>query len=342
MKQEESKKLNYSSLDLIIFAWKKRTAIMIIAGIAAIASIIVSYQITPLFKSEVVMFAPATSSVSKFLYSMNYISEAGLLSFGEEEKVEQLMQILHSNEIRDRIIKDFDLQNHYGIGDNEKYKVTKLHKKFNSNVNFRRTKYMSVVIEVVDADAQIASDMANTIANLVDTITNRVQFDRANAAYQVLVEQQKELLAEIDQIDDSVRALNKLGVFSYEQHTERLTQAYAQALKEGNMAGAKRLRDEMNRIADYTSKYVTFRDRARYQKKQLDELNQSLYAARIEATQHIPQHYVVDWAYPADKKYYPKKSIIVFTTTLLSVIFAYILFLILDAIKRYKTIYNLD
>ena len=115
MKQEKEYKFSLSSLDLILFAWKKKLTLIIVFVIAAIVSIIISYQITPMFKSEVVMFAEPDAFVSKYLFSYNYVGRKGMLSFGEEEETEQLLQVLNSNQIRDRIIEKYDLMRHYDI-----------------------------------------------------------------------------------------------------------------------------------------------------------------------------------------------------------------------------------
>ena len=342
MKQEEPKKLNYSSLDLIIFAWKKRTTILIVGFIAAVASVIVSYQITPLFKSEVVMFAPSSTPISKYLFSQNYVADHGLLSFGEEEQIEQLIQVLQSNQIRNKIISDYNLLEHYEIDTSEKYRQFKLYEKYSKNISFRRTKYLSVVIEVVDKDPQIASDIANSIADYVDTAIYNIQHDRAFAAYNILIAQRNEISANIREFDDSIKYLNEQGMFSYENQTERLSEAYAYALKDGNTGSINRLKKEMDHIAKYASEYMSIRDRVNYQKSQLDYINQRIYETKTEIKQVVPQHFTVDRAYPADKKFYPKKSIIVLTTIIVSVVLAYILLLIIDAIKRYKSVYEID
>ena len=112
MKEEKKYSFNLNSVDLIVFAWKKRVPLIVITIVAAIISVIVSYQITPLFKSQVVLFAEPDASISKYLFSYNYVGRKGMLSFGEEEETQQLLQILNSNQIRDRIISKYNLMEH--------------------------------------------------------------------------------------------------------------------------------------------------------------------------------------------------------------------------------------
>jgi LPS O-antigen subunit length determinant protein (WzzB/FepE family) len=45
---------NFSSVDLLIYIWKKRTILIVVGLIAGIASIIISLLITPMFQSSVI------------------------------------------------------------------------------------------------------------------------------------------------------------------------------------------------------------------------------------------------------------------------------------------------
>jgi uncharacterized protein involved in exopolysaccharide biosynthesis len=336
MKEEKKFSFNLSSTDLIVFAWKKKIPLIIVFIIAAIGSIIISYQITPLFKSEVVMFAEPDAFVSKYLLSYTYTGRKGLLSFGEEEETEQLLQVLNSNQIRDRIIEKYDLMKHYDIDTTHRYKQTLLYKAYNGNVSFRRTKYLSVVISVMDKDPVIAANIANDIASLIDTIMSNVVKERAVVGFHIVEQKLEELKNEIKVYEDSLSVLLDLGMGDYESQSERLFEVYGYALKEGNIKGANRIKDEMKKLAKYGSAYVSIRDQLIHYKDQLYVLNSKYFEAKVEAEQTLPHKFIVDYAYPADRKTYPKKSVIVLTSTIATVILAYVILLIIDIIKRNK------
>ena len=175
---EEKKQYRFDSVDLILYLWNRRLPIIILTGIAALASIIASLVIEEKYKSEVIIFPAASSSVSHDLLAMN-IAKKEILKLGEDEEVEQLLQILNSDEIRERIISKYDLMNHYEIDSNQKYRQTTLYKEFNDNISFLPTKFMSVRIEVLDKEPQMAANIANDISNLVDTVMNKMQKGRA-------------------------------------------------------------------------------------------------------------------------------------------------------------------
>ena len=100
------------SQNLLLFIWRKRIIIMIITGLAMIASVIISLFMTPLYRSTAIVFPTATSTVS---FSEQRNAKASSMDFGEEEQAEQLLQILQSSRIRNRVVQEFDLFNHYEI-----------------------------------------------------------------------------------------------------------------------------------------------------------------------------------------------------------------------------------
>jgi uncharacterized protein involved in exopolysaccharide biosynthesis len=336
MKQGKKYSFSLSSMDIILFAWKKKIPLIIVFIIAAIGSIIISYQITPLYKSEVVMFAEPDAFVSKYLFAYTYTGRKGMLSFGEEEETEWLLQVLNSNQIRDRIIEKYDLMKHYEIDTTHRYKQTLLYKAYNGNVSFRRTKYLSVVISVMDADPVIAANIANDIAALVDTIISNIVKERAEIGYRIVDQQLKALKNEIRIYEDSLTVLHQLGMGDYESQSERLFETYGYALKEGNTEGADRIKKEMQNLAKYGSAYVSIRDQLIHLKQQLYLLNTKYVEAKVEAEQALPHKFIVDYAYPADRKTYPKKSIIVLTSTIAAVILAFIILLIIDTFRKNK------
>ena len=76
-------------------------------------------------------------------------------------------------EIRDSVIAKFDLMNHYDIDTASDYPRTKLFKEYENKIEFNRTQFMSVEINVLDIDPRIAADIANYIYKLVDKVKRR-------------------------------------------------------------------------------------------------------------------------------------------------------------------------
>lgn len=111
------------------------------------------FLITPLFLSTAIVF-PAESSNVSFSDQRNGNTEA--MDFGEEEQAEQLVQILQSSRIRDKVVSKFKLLEHYEIAANDKNKYSKLNNEYSSHFDFTRTRFGSIQIDVLDRDAELA------------------------------------------------------------------------------------------------------------------------------------------------------------------------------------------
>lgn len=315
MSSTEKKSYNFSSVDLLIYMWNKRLILIIVSVVAAIASIIVSFQITPKFKSSVIMFPTTGASISKSLLSANYMGRQDAYGFGEEEQAEQLLQVLNSEVIRARIMEKYNLMEHYEIDPSEKYPYTRLNNEYKKNISFRRTEFMSVEIEVMDKDPQKAADIANDISDLVDTVYNSMKKQRAQAAYE-LVE------AEYLEAEDNIAAM--------QEYVQEMGQDISAKMKQ---TGSNSTTDVVKAFAEHGGTFLTMANRLDHETEILADLRQRYKEARVEAIQNLPHKFIVDQAYASEKKAYPKKSIIVMVSTASAFLLTLILLIIIDGLK---------
>lgn len=303
----------FDNSNLIIFFYKWRKLLIFVTLLALIASIIFSspWFITPKYKSSVIMFPVATNSVSKVLISQNSPIKADILGFGEEEQAEQLLQILNSNLIRDKIIAKYNLLDHYGISPDSRYKNTKLFKEYENNVKFRRTEYLAVKITVFDKDPQMAADIANDIAAFVDVVKNQMQRDRAQMAFKIVEEEYNGLLADVQSIVDSMGVLGLMGVNDYERQSEVFNQQLAIAIRNNDKSGVRELEKKLKLIGQYGGTLLSLKNALEFKTEQLTLLKAKYREAKVDAEQELPQKFIVNSAYKAERKSYPIRSVIV-------------------------------
>lgn len=316
LNQETLKKeLNTLTLVQLIFKW--RLPLFIITLAAIIAAIVFSspFFIKPKYKSTVIIFPVATSSISKVLISHNTGIKEDILGIGEEEQAEQMLQILNSNLIRDKIIEKYNLIDHYQIDRKSKYLYTKLHREYENNVKFRRTEYMAVKITVFDTDPQIAADIANDITSLVDSTINFMQKERAMMAFQIVEQEYASLKAEVEGIVDSLRTLGSKGVHDFERQSEVLNQQLAIALAQNNQAAIRILQPKLDTIGKYGGAYLSLKNALEFKTEQLTLLKTKYQEAKVDAEQFLPQKFIVNSAYKAEKKSYPIRWIILVVAT---------------------------
>ncbi len=306
------------SFKVAIFLFKWRKTLIIIGVAAAVLSAVFSspFFITPLYKSTVIMYPASSNSISKSLLNENAIAKQDILQFGEDEQTEQMLQILNSNRIRDRVISKFNLTQHYGIVPGSKYQQTRLYDRFESNITYKRTEYMAVKVSVLDQDPQMAADIANEIAALLDSVKNDMQKERAMQGFNIVETEYLSIQAEVRKMEDSLTELRKLGVHDYETQAEMMNQQLAMEIARGNSRGINALDDKLKVLATYGGPYVSIRDALEHEKKQLSYIKARYEEAKIDAFEEIPQKFIVENAYNAERKAYPIIWVIILLSTL--------------------------
>ncbi|MBC8321420.1 MAG: hypothetical protein H8E34_11940 [Bacteroidetes bacterium] len=314
----------------VVYGYKKH--LTVIGIIAIILSAIFSGPnfITPLYKSTVILYPTASNSISKVLLSDNFNNSKDVLEFGEIEQTEQMLQVLNSNKIRDRIIDKYNLLDHYNIKSGSKFKMTKLYEEYESNFRFRRTEYMAVKITVYDKNPQFAAEMANNVAELVDSTINHMQKKIAVKAFQIVEVEYNKLKNEIKIKEDSLTVLREFGVHDYESQSEMFNRQLAIEMAKGESKSIKRLEKKLETLAKYGGPYVSLRDALEHDKKQLSQLKAKYEEAKVDAVESLPHTFVINTAYQAEKKTYPIRWLIVVVSTFASLFLAIILFSLID------------
>jgi len=326
----------FDSLDLAVYIWKKKIPLLVITVAAAIVSIIGSYMITPKFKSTAILFPTASPSIGKSLLQAGYTGN--IQAVGEEEHVETVIQVLKSDKIRDKITARYGLMEHYKIDPNGAHPFYELHKYYASNVRIRRTEYNSIEISVLDEEPELAACMANDIASLADTVIWEIKKTSAQKAAEYIKATMDSYYDKLKEHQECIYGFNKKGIINYDRQIERLVEAYGKAVIEGNDDAIEAIQKEVDLIAEYSSEFIHCwsaytREISHYYflKTQYDQV-------MADMNSDLPAVFILDKAQVADKKVYPKKSIIVIIATLSAFVLALISFLFFENfIKKLKS-----
>jgi capsule polysaccharide export protein KpsE/RkpR len=336
MSKKASTADDFNSLNVLFFVYKWRKQLTIVGISAFVISCIIALTIQEKFKSTVILFPATTNSISKALLADNATSKEDILQFGEEEEAEQMLQILNSDEVRTRICEKYNMMEHYGIDPDDRYKRTKLYEEYLENINFKRTEFMSVKIEVMDYSADTAALIANDIASLHDSTKIRMQHERAREALRIVEREYLSKQEEIRKMEDSIKVINSYGVFDYESQSEVTSEQYAIAIAKNDQRAVKSLEEKLMIIGKYGSAYVSLRDNMYMQRKQMNLLKSKYDEAKVDAEQVLSQKFVVSNAYPAEKKSYPIRWLIVVISVLSALLIAVVTILILENIRQFK------
>lgn len=334
-KETKNQGFVYNAFDLIQFAWEKKWILIGVSITAFIASAIISLLITPRFKSTVILFPAASVSVSKNLVETAVATSdtKDILTFGEDEEAERMLQILHSDQIRQHVFRTFDLMNHYEIDTAGKYPNTKLMKMYDNNVKFRRTEFMSIEISVLDEDAQMAADIANGIASYIDSVYHQIKMERAREAYAIVERELQTSDQIIQELTDSLSVIRSFGISDFAAQAEGLNQAYAEAIGRGDQKALKSIEDKLAIVEKYGGIYTELDWRSKWEYERNSLLKTKMAAARVNLESAITNVFIVDKARKSERKHVPKRSIIVIISTFSVFALALLLLLVIDNIK---------
>ncbi len=323
---------------LLRFILRNLKTLIIITSVAALASAVISLIIPNKFKSEVIVYPSSTSSISKALININSGAKTDLMEFGEEEKTEQLLQVLSSDMLRNEVINKFKLMEHYEIDTSADNKFTQLKEKFESNIKFKRNEFMAVEISVLDEDSKKAAEIANGIAEILDIRMNTIQKERAIKGFQIVEKTYNDYVVYVKGLEDSLKFIMSLGVHDFEKQSEVLTQAYAEAVSKNNSAAIKAINEKLDVISKYGAQQYNLKEKLQNAAIQFNQLKEKYEEAKIDANEKMTNFFVVDHATAAEKKSYPIRWLIVLVSSVVTFVFSLISLLVYEKVKEIRSV----
>ncbi|MBW6460739.1 MAG: hypothetical protein K0B08_09215 [Bacteroidales bacterium] len=315
------KYFNNTNLVNLLLKWRIHLAVILVVAVVLAVIFSSPFFITPKFKSHAILY-PANVS-----------------PYSEESETEQMFQILLSQDIADSVIRKFELDKHYKIDPSYKYYKTALYYEYNQNVKTQKTPYDAVSIEVMDKDPEMAADIVNAIIDYYNLKVKRMH----RAKYYEVVDMYGGLLAgKAGDIDSLKQALYELsvesGLLGFDQSSEEIMRGYLRTVTSGaasqiNTAEVKRLKENLERkggrliflvesikheARTYADFKVKYEDAVRFYNADMTYCN------------------VITRPFPADKKSYPVRWLIVAMTFILTLFFSIVVLLIIENLRIYK------
>ncbi len=281
------------SIFSLVFKWKWH--LLAIVVVAAIAGVLISSPLVmkPKYKSTAVLYP------------------ANIFPFSEESETEQMLEILQSMDIRERVFNSFNLAEHYEIDTTHPYYLTNLNKKFESNVSFQKTPNEAVQISVMDTDPKIASNIADSIITYFSEKLRDLQKQKSGEVIVLQRNQMNRRQAEIDsltKIIDSFRT--EYGLLDYKSQVK----VYSEAIKDGkNLNESREILEswkEMGSEYRKTDSLLWFAMKDYHIEKKIFDESVKHYEKELTYA------HVVTKPFPADKKSWPVRWLIVLFSVL--------------------------
>jgi len=323
--------LELGSVNLVNLIYSKRKLIIAICAIAAIVSAVGSLMIREKFKSTVIMYA-AEDPIMGLLVT-DWQVKQNLMKSGDKEDTEKLVQLISSDEVRDRVIEKFNLYRHYSIDPKEKEAVDKVNGEYGENVSVKITRYGSIQVDVMDVSPDTAMLMANSISDFADSVDHKMRRQRSLEAMNVVQRELDNYRVEIRLFEDSIAQLRSKGVYDYYTQIPAITEEYAKAIRKGSFDKAKLLKAELDSLAVWGHDYNRYSKRVERLFGNEENLIHKLDQFRIDLNNTVPVKFVVDEAKVADKKSYPIRWLIVVMSTAAAFFFTLVILLVMDNLK---------
>jgi uncharacterized protein involved in exopolysaccharide biosynthesis len=313
--------------------WKNRKLLIVLTVVSGITAAIVSLFMTEYFSASVIIFPARTNSIT---LNESGVKRGNISDFGEEQEAEQLLQVINSEDVQERVIAKNDLYNHYEVNIQDKYARTKIRQIYSSRVTAKRTKYNSIDISVKDVDPQIAANIANSISEFTDSVKNRMIRERAQVSMQMINKEFDRINDKLTAVVENLNAYHEMGVLG-EMERAALLEAYSEVIRAGDRVTAKKLADQIDLNRKYGDEYDIKRRQRDLLSDQFLRFQQNQNQFKADAAIDIPQKFTVDIAVAADKKSYPIRWLIVMGS-IFSVLLLAIILLILK--ENYLTIFS--
>lgn len=307
---------------------------MIICCLTAVLSAGVSLLIKEKYKSTVIMFATQQHSFGEQL--LEDVKKEDVLAYGEEEDAERLLQLINSDQIRNQVIEKYDLWKWYDIPRDSKGANTLIAKEYNDNISARLTKFGSIEVSVLDENPEQAMKIANDIGSYADTVSNKMRSERALMAFHYSETSLNNLQAELRSMEDSMKVLQEMGVYSYEDQIAALTEQFGKAIIDGHPDRAQKIKEQMDFLSKYGTLFKKLESSITAGYEKMEVLKRRYDLMKIDVESNLPSKFLMDSATAADKKSYPIRWLIVAMSTASAFVFTVIFLLVWENIKRLR------
>ncbi len=317
-----------------IYRWRK--PLLITSALAFVLSCIISFIISPQYKSTAIVFPLRNFSVSKLLIEQNQGAQEDYMDLGDEDDAEKLLQILNSGDIRTQIADKFDLWNHWKIDKSDKKASYYLKDKWEDMVEFKRTTFLSIKIEVYDYEAYRAADIANGIVAFADSVKYRMTKKVAKEALNIVTEEYDNTLNRMQQLEDSMQVIRELGVLDYKSEIEAYSKSMAKAIEKGNEGAKTKLQEKLELLKKYGLKYDNLAANLKKYRFKYPVIKGKYDEALVNVSKTLPASFVVEKATINEKKARPFRLVIVLLSTLSAFVFGLLVLLINEQYSELK------
>jgi len=306
-------------VSVINFFWKWRKVLLISCAIGAMISIVMTHPaITPpKYKATHIFYPTKNNSISNALLTDLNQRQQDPLEYGEEEDAEKALQVLQSGALMGRLVRNFGLMKHYGIDPaKEKFPKYALDNKIKENFSFERTRYLSIKIEVLDEDPEMAANLANGFAALYDSIKTEVQQQVSIPALDIVQRALETKQNKLTGIKNQLRDLGTQGVTNYEEQSRALAEEIYKVQASGNTGRLKQLLEEQKQLVANGGDFIALNELIKLEEEKESDLMAQLEKRKVDVGERLSHKFTIEEASIPEIKAWPKRSFVLILSVL--------------------------
>ena len=307
----------FSNIHMMKIFLKWKWHLVAIAVIAALLAAIFSSALfmKPRFKS----------------YALVYPSN--IAPYSDESESEQMLQWLQSQDVRDSVMKKFDLPKHYGIDRSEKYFRSTMEYMYKKNVQIRKTQFESIEIIVTDQDPVISKDI---VLSIIDFCNSKIRSIHREKYTEVVVSMGKALKVKRAQLDSVESELSNLRLnyelIDYGSQASEITRGYLRTV-DGSNSTSINTKDVMRLKENFEEKsgqMAILTQRRNDILRLYADFEQDYDKAVYDSEKHFTFTNVVTPPEVADKKSYPVRWLIMLYAVVASLFFSVVVISVIE------------
>ncbi len=279
----------------ILNKWKKQLIFVFVGSVVLSALFSSSFFIKPKFKSSAVLYPVNTKP------------------YGTETPVEQMLQVLEANEIRDEIIKEYDLLKHYDIdSSSNKHFYSDVVLDFAENISFTKTKYESVELEVKDIDPEMALNITNSIIKLYNQKVRSINNSSLIEVAKTLKERMAVKAVELDSLESKMREIRvDYGILDYENQIRYLGENKKVTTELNNPGTDAPSTSLIKNLREQGGAFIKLRNDIEQARSVYNNTKYEYESAMKELNRDLSYSQLIVKPFKADRKCYPIRWLIV-------------------------------
>ena len=306
----------------ILFKWKLHLTAIVLLAIILAAIFSGSIFITPMFKSFAIVYP------------------SNVQPYSEESETEQMLQYFQSRDIRDNIIRKYDLGKRYKIDSSYKYFQSVISSEYSKNIAISKTPFESVRIDVMDSDPQVACDITNDIINYYNQKVLKTHRKKLLEVVDFLANRLETKRQEIDSVEKKHFVLRtKYGLIDYPNQSREVARGFLGTV-DGNNAqfvNKKEVLKLKKNLEEKGGEFIFYNDRYFDIVEEYGRIKMDYENALMNYEREISYVSVVSEPFPSDKKSYPVRWVIVAITAIATLFFSFIIIMIIENFQSIRT-----